>query len=82
MICPNCSGENVNVQMVTENQLKNKHHSVWYWIFIGWWLHPILWVCLTLPMLLIKIFAPKDKKLTTKHKSMAVCQDCGHHWNV
>ncbi len=27
MKCPKCASENVNVQMVSESQLKNKHHS-------------------------------------------------------
>lgn len=82
MKCPKCGSNNVNIQMVSESQLKNKHKSIWYWIFIGWWLKPILWLFLTLPMLLGTLFGHKKQKIVTKHKSMAVCQDCGNHWNV
>ena len=82
MKCPKCGSENVNVQMVSESQLKNKHHSVLYWIFIGWWWRPLLWIFLTIPMFLGKLFGRKDKKIVTKHSSMAVCQSCGHSWKV
>ena len=82
MKCPKCGSENVNVQMVSETILKKKHHSVLYWICIGWWLHPLLWLFATLPMLIIKIFKPKNYKTKTKHKSMCVCQSCGQSWNA
>ena len=82
MRCPKCGSENTNVQMVSESILKNKHHSALYWILIGWWLHPLLWIFFTVPVILLKLFGGKNKKLVTKHKSMAVCQNCGHHWNV
>lgn len=82
MQCPKCGSTNVNVQMVTESELKTKHKSIWYWIFIGWWWRPLLWLCLTIPMLLGKLFGRKDKKIVTKHKSMAVCQNCGNSWKV
>lgn len=78
MVCPKCGSNNVNVQMVSE-QVK-KHHSIWYWLFIGWWLEALLWFFLTLPRLLVAIF--KHKPTKTVHKSMAVCQSCGHSWSV
>lgn len=82
MKCPKCGSENVNVQMVSESQLKTKHHSILYWICIGWWLKPILWFCLTIPMLLGKMFGHKKQKIVTTHNSMAVCQNCGHSWKA
>lgn len=82
MECRNCGSTKVNVQVVTETKLKNKHHSIFYWLIIGWWLHPILWIFLTLPMILLKLFGGKDKKLVQKNHSIAVCQECGHKWNV
>lgn len=82
MKCPKCGSENVNVQMVTESQLKNKGKGCAYWLFIGWWFEPLMWFFLTIPMLLGKMFGRKNQKLVTKHKSMAVCQDCGNHWRV
>ena len=82
MVCPKCKSDKVNVQMVTDTKLKNKHHSIFYWVFIGWWLELILWFCLTIPRLLVTLFGHKKQKLVQKHKSMAVCQNCGHSWNV
>lgn len=82
MKCPRCGSENVSVQMVTETQLKDKHHSILWWIFVGWWWLFIKWLFLTVPALIVKIFAPKKQKLKVKHKSICVCQSCGHHWNA
>ena len=56
MQCPKCGSNNVNVQAVSI--AKNKHHGVLYWIFIGWWLELFMWLFLTLPWLIIKIFKP------------------------
>ena len=33
-----------------------------------------------LAMDIIKIFAPKKQKLKQRHKSVRVCQNCGHKW--
>lgn len=82
MTCPKCGGQNVNVQMVTETQLKNKHHGVAWWLCIGWWWVFFKWLFFTLPALLIKIFSRKKQTVKTTHKSMCVCQDCGHHWEA
>ena len=79
MQCPKCGSDNVNVQMVSETKLKRKR-SLIYWIFIGWWLNPIMWLFFTLPMLFIKLFRPKRYKTKTVHKAMRVCQNCGHSW--
>lgn len=80
MKCPVCGSENVTVQIVTETELKNKHHGVVWWLCIGWWWVPIWWLCFTIPALIIKIFAPKKQKLKQRHKSIRVCQNCGHKW--
>lgn len=78
MKCPKCGSENVNVQAISIVQ--NKKHGCLYWLFIGWWLEAIMWLFLTLPWLIIKIFKPN--KINTKVKSYAVCQNCGHKWKV
>ena len=82
MTCPKCGSTHVNVQMVTETQLVTKHRGILWWLFIGWWWLPFKWFFLTVPALIVKIFAPKRQKLKTKHKSMCVCQDCGHSWSA
>lgn len=82
MQCKKCGSQNVNVQMVSESQLKTKHHSILWWLFIGWWLEACLWFFLTIPRLLAALFGHKKQKLVTKHSSVAVCQNCGHSWNI
>lgn len=82
MVCPKCKSTNVNVQMVSETQLKTKHHGIIWWLCIGWWWLFFKWIFLTIPALIVKIFAPKRHKLKTVHKSMCVCQNCGHSWKA
>ena len=82
MTCPKCGSENCSVQVVTETTIKQKKHGVLYWLIIGWWLQPILWIFLTLPMLIISIFKPKKYKIQNTQKKVVVCNSCGNSWNV
>lgn len=82
MTCPKCGSTNVNVQVVQEQQLKNKHHGFIWWFCIGWWWIPIKWICLTIPALIVKIFGHKKQKIVTKEKTVCVCQACGHKWEI
>lgn len=82
MVCPKCGNSNVNVQMVTETQLKNKHHGIFWWLLIGWWWIPVKWLVFTIPALIFKIFAPRRKKVVNKHKKMCICQNCGYSWET
>ena len=82
MTCPKCHSNNVSVQIVTESKLKNKHHNIFWWVFVGWWWIIIKWIFLTLPALLAKIFIPKKQTLKQKQVSMCVCQSCGHTWEA
>ena len=83
MFCKNCGSPNVNVQVASQSQMKNApRHGCLYWLLIGWWLQPVLWLFLTLPMLLIALFRPKNKKIVTTQQSIAVCQNCGRKWAV
>lgn len=82
MICPKCNSDNVSIQAVTETKLVTKHHSVIWWIFVGWWWLPFKWLFLTLPALIVKLFRPKRYKTETNHKNKAVCQNCGNSWFV
>lgn len=78
MVCKKCGSKDVTIQVVS--QTKRKRKGLPYWLFIGWWLEMFMWVFLTLPWLIIKIFKPKKYK--GKVTSMAVCQNCGHRWKV
>jgi hypothetical protein len=78
MKCQKCKSENVSVQAVTTT--KNKKHGMMYWLLVGWWLEPVMWVFLTVPWLIIKIFKPR--KTSSKTHSEAVCQICGNRWKI
>lgn len=82
MICQKCNSQNVNIQIVNESHLKRKHHSILYWLFIGWWLELFLWIFLTIPRLLFFLFVPRNKKIVNKQVKMYVCQNCGNSWKA
>lgn len=82
MKCKKCGSTNVGYQVVNEQKLVNKHHGIIWWCFIGFWWVPCKWLFLTWPALMFKIFVGNRKKIKNKTKKVAVCQDCGHHWNV
>ena len=82
MRCPRCGSENISFQLVSETQIKVKHHGILWWMFIGIWWVPVKWILFTIPALIVKIFAPKRYKTKTIHRSMAVCQNCGNHWRT
>ena len=82
MQCPKCKSNKITVQFVSESKLKTKHRGIIYWFLFGWVWEFLLWILLTLPMLIITIFKPKKYKMVTKHKKVAVCNDCGYSWNV
>lgn len=82
MKCINCGSENVKVQVVNETNLKTKHHSLLWWVFIGIWWIPIKWFMFFWIALIVKIFGSKKYKTTNKQVTMAVCQDCGNTWKI
>ena len=81
MTCPKCKSNNITTQVVTETESKKKHSPL-YWIFIGWWWEPLMWIFLTIPMLFYKIFKPKKYNTKTTTRTVAVCQDCGKTFNA
>ena len=78
--CPNCQSDKVLIQVVNESILKNKHHSVIWWLIIGFWFVPLMWFCFWLPKLFIKLFGlgHKKQKIVNKTVKKAVCQQCGN----
>lgn len=80
--CPKCGSTNVNAQVINEVILKNKHHSVIWWIFIGWWWVPVSWCCFFVIKLIFKIFGHKKQKAINKEHTKAVCQNCGYSWEI
>lgn len=77
--CPRCRSENVNIQAVA-NARSTRRKGCAYWVFVGWWLEPMLWFFATIPKLIYEIF--RKGKTKTKIVSVAVCQNCGYRWNV
>jgi hypothetical protein len=82
MQCPKCHSTNVNVQVVTETHFKNKKKSLLYWLTVGWFIEPLLWIFLTLPKLIFELFKPHRFNAKTTSKKMAICQNCGHSWRI
>lgn len=81
MKCPKCGSENVSVNVVTDMKMKDKHHNIIWWLFVGFWWVPIKWMIFTLPALILKIFRRKKQKVVTKQSTVCCCQSCGHTWN-
>lgn len=82
MRCMRCGSHNVNIQVVNEVELKNKHYGCLYWALVGWWWVPFKWLYLTGIALFAKIFIPHRQKAVNKTKKIAVCQNCGNVWDV
>lgn len=81
MNCPKCGSENIQVQVVNEVHLKNKHHGCLWWLIIGIWWLPIKWLVFTIPALIFKIFGHGKQRAVNRNKSVCICQDCGYTWN-
>lgn len=89
MQCPKCNSENVNIQREQTGTIGgartygNKRHGLIYWTFVGWW----IWF-FKIMLLPLRMLFGRRKGLNTLtaqktfNKTVAVCQNCGHHWKV
>lgn len=82
MTCPRCNSNNVSIQTVIDSKLKNKHHGLLWWLFVGWWWLFIKWFFLTIPAILAKLFIPKKQRIKQTQRNVCVCQDCGYTWDM
>lgn len=83
MNCPKCGSTNINIQVVNESHLVNKHHSLIWWLIIGCWWVFVKWLFFTLPALIFKIFGiGKRKKIKNITKKVAICQECSNTWHI
>ena len=82
MTCPKCKSTNVTTQITQDIKIKNQHKGVLWWCFVGWWWLFFKWLFLTLPALILKIFGHKKQNVVTKNRTMCVCQECGHTWEI
>ena len=77
MNCPKCNTP-MDIQIVNEVKLVNKHHGIIWWLLVGWWWIPIKWCVFTLPALIFKIFGSKKQKAVNKVVKYGVCKNCGY----
>lgn len=77
MKCQQCGSENTRVELLSEIQLVTQRRSIFWWILVGWWWVPIKWIFLTIPAIIIRIFAPKRQKAVNSVKKYLVCSNCG-----
>ena len=97
MKCPKCGSENVLVQreMVgsksesTHGFVQNeKRHGLLWWICIGCWWMPFVWMMDICTLGLTRLFRKKSytaksfTRTNAKNKTVAICQNCGKSWNV
>ncbi len=82
MECSECGSSNVSIQVINEQKLVTKHHGIIWWLLIGWWWIPVKWIFLTVPALIFAIFVGRRKKIRNIRKTVAVCQNCGHSWDI
>lgn len=80
MLCPKCKSENVKIDTLMSVKEKRKKGAL-YWIFIGWWFEPIMWIIFTIPKLLLLIFG-KHTKTVSQAETWGTCQNCGHRWKI
>ncbi len=80
MVCPRCGSRNVLVQRQTRVRLKNAHHGLLWWVFIGWWWVFVKWICFTVPALIFKIFGHRKQRIVQTDYTLCVCQQCAHSW--
>ena len=84
MTCPKCGSDSITIQVVNEAKLKTKHHSIIWWLCIGWWWMMIKWLLFTVPALFIKLFGlgHKRQKIVNITRKKAVCQNCGNVFDI
>lgn len=83
LICPKCQNDRINIQIVNEAHMVNKHHGILWWLFIGWWWILIKWLVLTIPALIFKLFGiGKRKKIKNISHKECICQNCGYSWRI
>lgn len=84
MNCPKCNSNNIFLQVINESILKTKHRGIIWWLCIGWWFVPTMWIMFFVPKIIIKLFGlgHKRQKIVNRQKKVAICQVCGNTWDV
>lgn len=71
--CSRCGSSDILVQAVTD--MKTKHRGCF-----GWALWILLAICTVGLIIIIPLLT--NSKTKTKHRTVAICQNCGRQWNV
>ena len=77
MICPKCSSENVTVsseQVSAKGSVKGRGCLMWCF-------HGLMILC-TCGLWLLFIKKKAKTKTKFKHKTVALCQNCGNKWTL
>ena len=77
MICPRCSSENVNVT-IEQVSAKTKKKGMG----CLWWICRSMLILCTCGLWLLVGRRKGTDKTKFKNKTVAICQNCGHKWNV
>lgn len=93
--CHNCGSNNINIQREEVGNIstsktryrERKRHGLLYWLFIGWWFLMFKIVFIPFTILFGKNNKSKGEFNTvtaskTINKKIAICQNCGNHWNI
>lgn len=102
--CPRCGSQDIDIQVHqemqgsktitrTKSKYRQKRHSIFWWLFIGWWwifIDLFLWIAIFPIRFLIQLFKKKDYKGTSKsvektknkisYRTVFLCKNCGNHW--
>ncbi len=78
LVCPKCHGNNIIIQEKTKIITKKAHRSIIMWILFWWWAEAIMWICFTIPRLIIALFVPSKQIVTSQNYKEYVCQTCGY----
>lgn len=92
--CPNCGSNNINIQReevssisTSKTRYKEKGDGCLYWLFIGWWFWMFKIVFIPFTIFFGKNNNSKGTLNTvtenkTIKKKIAICQNCGNHWDI
>lgn len=78
MICPKCGSDKINVQIINDFKQKKRGCLTILFVFtiklILFFFNIIIW--------LISLLIPKKQKIKVTQHKMAICQNCGHSWEI
>lgn len=77
MVCPNCSGSDINIQMVQTSAKTRKRNMGCLWE-----LGRLILICCTCGLWLLIGKRSGTSNTKIKNDKIAICQKCGNSWKV